>query len=131
MEDKKGDIQDKHEAARAETLRELDILTRISLARTPAEMHYLMKVNAQMLRSGKDPMQLLAEAAADGNSAAAEALKNMSADKIAMLEEMRRAAQASHKEEVERLERMYNSGLEAVAKAATGNTSTNTTQIIK
>ena len=131
LEDKKGDIQDKHEAARAETLKELDILTRISLARTPAEMHYLMKVNAQMLRSGKDPMQLLAEAAADGNSAAAEALKNMSADKIAMLEEMRRAAQASHKEEVERLERMYNSGLEAVAKAATGNTSTNTTQIIK
>ncbi|MBQ9447861.1 MAG: hypothetical protein IJU61_14770 [Victivallales bacterium] len=127
LKDKQNRIDEAHEQARADMLKTLDILTRISLAKTPAEMHYLMKAYQAQLRSGMDPMKLLADAAAQGNAAAGEALRNMSADKIALLEEWRRSDKETAKENMDRLERMHEKSVEALSKAS----SNNTTQIIK
>ncbi len=127
LKDKQNRIDEAHEQARADMLKSLDILTRISMAKTPAEMHYLMKANQALLRKGMDPMQLLADAAAQGDAAAGEALKNMSADKIALLEEWRRSEREMAKENMDRLERMHEKSVEALSKA----NSNNTTQVIK
>ena len=117
------------EAARASVLSGLDIMTRISLAKTPAEAHYLLKALKVTQRDGKDPMQLLAEAAADGNSDAAAALANLSSDKIAMLEEVRKTERELMEKNQAMMERMFNQATEALSKNNSSNGST--TQIIK
>ena len=126
LKDKQNRIDEAHEQARADMLKSLDILTRISMAKTPAEMHYLMKANQALLRKGMDPMQLLADAAAQGDAAAGEALKNMSADKIELLEEWRRSERETAKENMDRLERMHEKSVDALSKANSNNT-----QVIK
>ena len=127
FKDKQKHVEEAHDQARADMLKSLDILTRISMAKTPAEMHYLMKANRDLLHQGMDPMQLLADAAAQGDTAAGEALKNMSADKIALLEEWRRSERETAKENMDRLERLHEKSVEALSKA----NSSNTTQVIK
>lgn len=111
-----------NEAERAKTLSGLghDILTRISLAKDPAEAHYLMKAFKAMQRDGKDPMQLLAEAAADGNTDAAAALANLSNDRIGMLEDVRRAEREMSERQAERMERMFNKAADALSGKNSG-----------
>ena len=111
-----------HEAERARTLSGLggDIMTRISLAKDPAEAHYLMKAFKAMQRDGKDPMQLLAEAAADGNTDAAAALANLSNDRIGMLEEVRKAEREMAEQQAARMERMFNKAADALSGKNSG-----------
>ncbi len=116
------------EAKRAQTLAGLDIMTRISLAKTPAEAHYLLETLKATQRDGKDPMQLLAEAAADGNSDAAAALANLGNDKIAILNDARKTERELLEKNQEMLERMFNKTTDALAK---NNSTNSTTQIIK
>ncbi len=133
IEDKKNSVQNKSDKERASILAPLDILTRISMAKTPAEAHILMKTYKLQLSAGKDPMQLLAEAAAEGSREAADALKNMSQDKIDMLEKMRQTEAQVLRESLDRQEREHDKSMETIAKVAEANssTTTNTTQIIK
>ncbi|MBQ7175772.1 MAG: hypothetical protein IJS08_00025 [Victivallales bacterium] len=131
LEEKKNNIQNRNDRERAEILQPLDILTRISMAKTPAEAHILMKTYKAQLRDGKDPMQLLAEAAADGNREAAEALKNMSQDKIDMLEKLRMTEAQVLRESLDRQEREHDKALDAIVKVAQGRATGNTTQIFK
>lgn len=111
-----------HEAERARTLSGLggDIMTRISLAKDPVEAHFLMKAFKAMQRDGKDPMQLLAEAAADGNTDAAAALVNLSNDRIGMLEEVRKAERGMSEQQAERMERMFNKAADALSGKNSG-----------